>query len=235
MLLKVDSIHVSYGSFQALHGISLEVEEGQIVALLGSNGAGKSTTIKTISGQLTPTQGDIQFKGESIVNTPIHKRVEMGIVQVPEGRRVFPYMTIEDNMIAGSYNKMARKLRKEKLDYVYSIFPKMYERRKQLAGSLSGGEQQMLAIGRGIMANPTILVMDEPSLGLAPIIVDEVFTTIQKLNKDGITILLVEQNVASSLEIADKVFVIETGENVMSGTGAEMKGNEDLQKAYLGI
>ena len=235
MLLKVDSIHVSYGSFQALHGVSLEVEEGQIVALLGSNGAGKSTTIKTISGQLTPTQGDIQFQGESIVNTPIHKRVEMGIIQVPEGRRVFPYLTIEDNMIAGSYNKMARKLRKEKLDYVYSIFPKMYERRKQLAGSLSGGEQQMLAIGRGIMANPKILVMDEPSLGLAPIIVDEVFTTIQKLNKDGITILLVEQNVASSLEIADKVFVIETGENVMSGTGAEMKGNEDLQKAYLGI
>lgn len=235
MLLKVDSIYVSYGSFQALHGVSLEVEEGQIVALLGSNGAGKSTTIKTISGQLTPTQGDIQFKGESIVNTPIHKRVEMGIIQVPEGRRVFPYMTIEDNMVAGSYNKMARKLRKEKLDYVYSIFPKMYDRRKQLAGSLSGGEQQMLAIGRGIMANPKILVMDEPSLGLAPIIVDEVFNTIQKLNKDGITILLVEQNVASSLEIADKVFVIETGENVMSGTGAEMKGNEDLQKAYLGI
>ena len=235
MLLKVDSIHVSYGSFQALHGVSLEVEEGQIVALLGSNGAGKSTTIKTISGQLTPTQGDIQFKGQSIVNTPIHKRVEMGIVQVPEGRHVFPYLSIEDNIIAGSYNKMARKLRKEKLDYVYSVFPKMYERRKQLAGSLSGGEQQMLAIGRGIMACPKILTMDEPSLGLAPIIVDEVFNTIQKLNKDGITILLVEQNVASSLEIADKVFVIETGENVMSGTGEEMKGNEDLQKAYLGI
>ena len=235
MLLKVDSIHVSYGSFQALHGVSLEVGEGEIVALLGSNGAGKSTTIKTISGQLAPTQGDIQFNGSSILDIPIHKRVEMGIVQVPEGRHVFPYLSIEDNIIAGSYNKGARKLRKEKLDYVYSIFPKMYERRKQLAGSLSGGEQQMLAIGRGIMSNPKILIMDEPSLGLAPIIVDEVFKTIQKLNEDGITILLVEQNVAASLEIADKVFVIETGENVMHGTGQEMKGNQDLQKAYLGI
>ena len=235
MLLKVDSICASYGSFQALHGVSLEVNKGEIVALLGSNGAGKSTTIKTISGQLTPTKGDILFNGSSIVKVPIHKRVEMGIVQVPEGRRVFPYLTIEDNIRAGAYNKMARKLREQNMEHVYSVFPKLYERRKQLAGSLSGGEQQMLAIGRGMMANPKILIMDEPSLGLAPIIVEEVFTTIQKLNDEGITILLVEQNVASSLEIADRVFVIETGENVMSGTGAEMKGNEDLQKAYLGI
>lgn len=235
MLLKVDNIHVSYGSFQALHGISLEVNEGEIVALLGSNGAGKSTTIKTISGQLTPTKGDIFFNGTNITKMPIHKRVEAGIVQVPEGRRVFPYMTIEDNIIAGSYIKSTRQNRKENLEYVYSVFPKMYERRKQLAGSLSGGEQQMLAIGRGIMTQPKILIMDEPSLGLAPIIVDEVFSTIQKLNDEGITILLVEQNVASSLEIADRVFVIETGENVMSGTGEEMKSNDELQKAYLGI
>lgn len=235
MLLKVDNIHVSYGSFQALHGISLEVNEGEIVALLGSNGAGKSTTIKTISGQLSPTKGDIFFNGTNITKMPIHKRVEAGIVQVPEGRRVFPYMTIEDNIIAGSYIKSTRQNRKENLEYVYSVFPKMYERRKQLAGSLSGGEQQMLAIGRGIMTQPKILIMDEPSLGLAPIIVDEVFSTIQKLNDEGITILLVEQNVASSLEIADRVFVIETGENVMSGTGEEMKHNDELQKAYLGI
>ena len=235
MLLKVDQIYVSYGSFQALHGISLEVNEGEIVALLGSNGAGKSTTIKTISGQLTPTKGDIFFNGESIVKMPIHKRVELGIIQVPEGRRVFPYMSIEENLIAGSYNKAARAERKETLDQVYDIFPKLYERRNQLAGTLSGGEQQMMAIGRGLMAKPKILIMDEPSLGLAPIIVDEVFSVIQQLNKNKLTILLVEQNVGSSLEIADRVFVIETGENVMSGTGSEMKTNEDLQKAYLGI
>ena len=234
MLLKVDSIHVSYGSFQALHGVSLEVEEGQIVALLGSNGAGKSTTIKTISGQLTPTRGDIQFQGESIVNTPIHKRVEMGIIQVPEGRRVFPYLTIEDNMIAGSYNKMARKLRKEKLDYVYSIFPKMYERRKQLAGSLSGGEQQMLAMGRALMSNPKLLMLDEPSMGLAPILVQQIFDIISDLHKAGTTILLVEQNAQMALSIADRAYVLETGNIVKSGDAKMLMNDDDVRKAYLG-
>ncbi len=235
MLLKVDHIYVSYGSFQALHGISLEVGEGEIVALLGSNGAGKSTTIKTISGQLAPTRGDIFFQGESILKTPIHKRVELGIIQVPEGRRLFPYLSIYDNLMAGSYAKSARKDRARNLERCFEIFPKLAERRMQLAGSLSGGEQQMCAIARGLMQNPKIMIMDEPSLGLAPIIVESIFETIQSVNRQGITILLVEQNVGSSLEVADRAYVIETGENVMDGTGAEMKANENLQKAYLGI
>lgn len=235
MLLKVDNIHVSYGSFQALHGISLEVDEGEIVALLGSNGAGKSTTIKTISGQLTPSEGDIIFNGESVVRLPVYERVKKGIIQVPEGRRLFPYLSIYDNLVAGSYIKTARKTRQENLERCYELFPKLAERSKQLAGSLSGGEQQMVAIARGLMAAPKIMIMDEPSLGLAPIIVEDIFNIIQKVREQGVTILLVEQNVASSLEVADRAYVIETGENVMNGTGAEMKNNEELQKAYLGI
>lgn len=235
MLLKVDNIYVSYGSFQALHGISLEVNEGEIVALLGSNGAGKSTTIKTISGQLTPSAGDILFNGESVVKMPVYERVKKGIIQVPEGRRLFPYLSIYDNLVAGSYIKTARKSRQENLERCYELFPKLAERSKQLAGSLSGGEQQMVAIARGLMADPKIMIMDEPSLGLAPIIVEDIFQIIQKVRQQGVTILLVEQNVASSLEVADRAYVIETGENVMNGTGAEMKSNEELQKAYLGI
>ncbi|MBE6971243.1 MAG: ABC transporter ATP-binding protein [Ruminococcaceae bacterium] len=235
MLLKVDNIVVSYGEFQALHGISLEVEEGTITALLGSNGAGKTTTIKTISGQLIPKSGTLHFNGEDITHMPIHERVGKGIVQVPEGRKLFPYMSVEENLLAGSYLPGARKLRAQNLERCYEILPKLKERRKQLAGSLSGGEQQMCAIARGIMATPKLLVMDEPSLGLAPIIVENIFDTINKLKSEGMTILLVEQNVASSLTIADRAYVIETGENVMNGTGAELKSNEDLQKAYLGI
>jgi len=235
MLLKVDHIFVSYGSFQALHGISLEVDEGETVALLGSNGAGKTTTIKTISGQLAPTQGDILFRGNSILKLPIYERVEQGIVQVPEGRRLFPYLTIFDNLMAGSYAKSARRDREKNLERCFDIFPKLAERRTQLAGSLSGGEQQMCAIARGLMQNPKIMILDEPSLGLAPIIVESIFETIQSMSRQGITILLVEQNVASSLEIADRAYVIETGENVMDGTGEKMKADENLQKAYLGI
>ena len=235
MLLKVDNIVVSYGEFQALHGVSLEVEEGTITALLGSNGAGKTTTIKTISGQLIPKSGSLSFNGEDITHMPIYERVAKGIVQVPEGRKLFPYMSVEENLLCGSYLPKARKLRAENLERCYEILPKLKERRKQLAGSLSGGEQQMCAIARGIMATPKLLVMDEPSLGLAPIIVESIFDTINKLKAEGITILLVEQNVASSLTIADKAYVIETGENVLNGTGEELKNNEDLQKAYLGI
>lgn len=235
MLLKVDNIVVSYGEFQALHGVSLEVEEGAITALLGSNGAGKTTTIKTISGQLIPRSGSLSFNGEDITHMPIYERVGKGIVQVPEGRKLFPYMSVEENLLCGSYLPKARKLRAENLERCYEILPKLKERRKQLAGSLSGGEQQMCAIARGIMATPKLLVMDEPSLGLAPIIVESIFDTINKLKSEGITILLVEQNVASSLTIADRAYVIETGENVLNGTGEELKNNEDLQKAYLGI
>lgn len=235
MLLKVDNIVVSYGEFQALHGVSLEVEEGTITALLGSNGAGKTTTIKTISGQLIPKSGSLSFNGEDITHMPIYERVAKGIVQVPEGRKLFPYMSVEENLLCGSYLPKARKLRAENLERCYEILPKLKERRKQLAGSLSGGEQQMCAIARGIMATPKLLVMDEPSLGLAPIIVESIFDTINKLKSEGITILLVEQNVASSLTIADRAFVIETGENVLNGSGEELKNNEELQKAYLGI
>ena len=235
MLLKVDNIVVSYGEFQALHGISLEVEEGTITALLGSNGAGKTTTIKTISGQLIPKSGSLSFNGEDITHMPIYERVAKGIVQVPEGRKLFPYMSVEENLLCGSYLPKARKVRAENLERCYEILPKLKERRKQLAGSLSGGEQQMCAIARGIMATPKLLVMDEPSLGLAPIIVENIFDTINKLKAEGMTILLVEQNVASSLTIADKAYVIETGENVLNGTGMELKNNEELQKAYLGL
>ena len=234
MLLKVDSICASYGSFQALHGVSLEVNEGEIVALLGSNGAGKSTTIKTISGQLTPTKGDILFNGSSIVKVPIHKRVEMGIVQVPEGRRVFPYLTIEDNIRAGSYNKAARKLREQNLEHVYSVFPKLYERRKQLAGSLSGGEQQMLAMGRALMSNPKLLMLDEPSMGLAPILVEQIFDIIRQLNEAGTTILLVEQNAQMALSVAHRAYVMETGKITLSGTGKELAESDQVRKAYLG-
>ena len=235
MLLNVDGIHVSYGSFKALHGISLSVEEGQIVALLGSNGAGKSTTIKTISGQLKPTEGKISFMNTDITDMAVYDRVKMGIVQVPEGRRLFPYLSVYENLLAGAYLKNARAQEKENLERCFEIFPKLWDRKDQLAGSLSGGEQQMVAIARGVMQNPKILMLDEPSLGLAPIIVEQIFDTIQKINKMGTTILLVEQNVSFSLEIADNVFVIETGENVMSGSGPELKDNADLQKAYLGI
>jgi len=205
------------------------------VALLGSNGAGKSTTLKTISGQLIQTSGSIQFKGEEISKMPIYERVEKGIVQVPEGRRLFPYLTIEENLICGSFLKDNRKNRKENMERCYEIFPKLYERRKQQAGTLSGGEQQMVAIARGLMSNPKLLMMDEPSLGLAPIIVESIFETILTISKQGTTILLVEQNVSFSLEVANRIFVLETGENVMSGTGEEMRNNSDLQKTYLGI
>ena len=235
MLLKVDSIHVNYGSFQALHGVSLEVNAGEIVGLLGSNGAGKSTTIKTISGQLSPHKGDVIFDGKSIKDLPVHERVALGISQVPEGRRLFPYLTVQDNLIAGSFLKAARQYRKETLDYCFTLFPRLAERRKQLAGSLSGGEQQMCAIARGLMQKPKLMMLDEPSLGLAPIMVESIFKTIQTIREQGVTVLLVEQNVSFTLEVADRVFVIETGSNVISGTGAELKSNPELQKAYLGI
>jgi len=234
-MLKINDLCVNYGNFSALRDINLEVNKGEIVALLGSNGAGKSTTLKTISGQLIQTSGSIQFKGEEISKMPIYERVEKGIVQVPEGRRLFPYLTIEENLICGSFLKDNRKNRKENMERCYEIFPKLYERRKQQAGTLSGGEQQMVAIARGLMSNPKLLMMDEPSLGLAPIIVESIFETILTISKQGTTILLVEQNVSFSLEVANRIFVLETGENVMSGTGEEMRNNSDLQKTYLGI
>jgi branched-chain amino acid transport system ATP-binding protein len=235
MLLKIDNIYVNYGSFQALHGVSLEVKEGEVVGLLGSNGAGKSTTIKTISGQLSPQKGDVFFQNKSITALPIHERVALGLAQVPEGRRLFPYLSVEDNLIAGSFLKNARKERKENLEYCYTLFPKLGSRKKQLAGSLSGGEQQMCAIARGLMQKPKLMMLDEPSLGLAPIVVESIFETIQSICKRGVAVLLVEQNVAFTLEVASHIFVIETGSNVMNGSGAQLKNDPKLQKAYLGI
>ncbi|MDR0841146.1 MAG: ABC transporter ATP-binding protein [Christensenellaceae bacterium] len=234
-MLKIENLHVKYGAFQALRGISLEVSEGEIVALLGGNGAGKTTTINTISGLNAPSEGTITFEGVSIADIPVHKRPALGIVQVPEGRKLFPQLTIMENLTVGSYLKHTREKRKENLEMCFEIFPILSERKNQLAGSLSGGEQQMCAIARGLMQQPKLLMLDEPSLGLAPVIVDAMFDVITKINAQGVTILLVEQNVIASLDIASRGYVIETGENVMSGTTEMLLNNEELKRAYLGI
>ena len=234
-MLKLNNLHVNYGSFEALNGVSLEVNKGEIVVLLGSNGAGKTTTINTISGLLKPKKGSIIFNGQDITSMPAYKRARLGLVQVPEGRKLFPEMSVYENLLVGSYVKVARTKRKENLELCFEIFPKMYERRNQLTGSLSGGERQMCAVCRALMQCPVLLMLDEPSLGLAPIIVYSVFESIQRINKMGVTVLLVKQNVHESLRIADRGYVIETGQNVISGTASELRGNEELQRAYLGI
>ncbi len=234
-MLKVDNIYVNYGNFEALSGVSLEIKEGEIVALLGSNGAGKTTTINTISGNSKLMSGDIVWKGRSIKNMPMYNRVSLGIVQVPEGRKLFPYMSIQENLFIGSYLKQARKQRNRTLEMCYELFPKLAERKHQLAGSLSGGEQQMCAIARGLMQQPELLMLDEPSLGLAPVVVDQIFSALKKINEMGTTILLVEQNVMLSLEIATQAYVIELGKNVMQGNCKELINNPDLKKAYLGL
>lgn len=235
-MLQLNDLCVNYGNFEALRGVSLDVKEGEIVVLLGSNGAGKTTTINTTSGLITPKSGSVIFKGEDITKMPAFKRAELGLVQVPEGRKLFPEMTVYENLLVGSYSKKGpRAARKDSLELCFELFPKMYERKDQLAGSLSGGERQMCAMCRALMQKPTLLMLDEPSLGLAPVVVQSVFESILRINKMGVTILLVEQNVHSSLAIADKGFVIENGQNTISGKAAELRGNEELQRAYLGI
>ena len=234
-MLKIDSIVVNYGNFEALHGISMDVKEGEIVALLGGNGAGKSTTINTISGLTSLQAGKVVFQGENINNVPRHERVKLGIIQVPEGRKLFPSMTVMDNLLIGSYLPQTRKKRPETLEMCLEIFPKLAERRKQIAGPLSGGEQQMCAIARALMGQPKLLMLDEPSLGLAPVMVDTIFDTIVRINKMGVTILLVEQNVLVSLAIASRGYVIEVGNNVMDGDNESLLNNEDMKKAYLGF
>lgn len=234
-MLKIDSIVVNYGNFEALHGISMDVKEGEIVALLGGNGAGKSTTINTISGLTSLQAGNVVFQGVNINNVPRHERVKLGIIQVPEGRKLFPSMTVMDNLLIGSYLPQTRKKRPETLEMCLEIFPKLAERRKQLAGSLSGGEQQMCAIARALMGQPKLLMLDEPSLGLAPVMVDTIFDTIVRINKMGVTILLVEQNVLVSLAIASRGYVIEVGNNVMDGDNESLLNNEEMKKAYLGF
>jgi branched-chain amino acid transport system ATP-binding protein len=234
VLLKVTDLKTSYGKIEALKGISVDVNEGEIVTLIGANGAGKSTTLKTISGQLHPVAGSIEFMGEKINGTPAHKVTAKGIIQVPEGRRIFSRMTVLENLEMGAYLRSDKAGIAAGLEHVFELFPRLKERIAQKGGTLSGGEQQMLAMGRALMANPKLLMLDEPSMGLAPGVVETIFEIIQKLNKDGITILLVEQNANLALSIADRGYVLETGEIKLTGTGRDLLANEDVRKAYLG-
>lgn len=233
-MLKVNNLHTCYGKIEALRGITLEVHEGEIVTLIGANGAGKSTTLKTISGQLTPTQGSIEFEGEPIHGKAAHLVAMKRIVQVPEGRRIFSRMTVLENLEMGAYLRKDKDKIKSDLDYVFELFPRLKERIAQAGGTLSGGEQQMLAMGRAMMSSPRLLMLDEPSMGLAPVVVETIFETIGKLHKDGITILLVEQNAHMALSIANRGYVLETGEMTLEGPGKELLDNERVRKAYLG-
>lgn len=233
-MLNVNDINVYYGNIQALKGISLEINQGEIVTLIGANGAGKSTLLKTISGLLKPKQGEILFKGSSINGKPVQTIVKRGISHVPEGRRVFANMSIEENLELGAYLRRDKAGIKQDLEKVYHLFPRLLERRKQQAGTLSGGEQQMLAMGRALMAKPDLLLLDEPSMGLAPLLVKQIFSIVQEINNDGTTILLVEQNANLALSIADRAYVVETGHIVLSGRADELTASEEVKKAYLG-
>jgi branched-chain amino acid transport system ATP-binding protein len=233
-LLKLENVNTYYGKIHALRGITLDVYPGEIVTLIGANGAGKSTTLKTISGQLTPKEGSIHYKGEKISGTPTHLITTKHVIQVPEGRRIFPRMTVMENLEMGAYLRKDKDKIKADLDRVFDIFPRLRERVAQKGGTLSGGEQQMLAMGRAIMSEPELLMLDEPSMGLAPVVVELIFETIEKLHDAGITILLVEQNAHMALSIADRGYVLETGEIKLTGKGLELLENEDVRKAYLG-
>ncbi len=234
-MLKVSHIDVSYGDVQVLWDLSFEVKEKEILVLVGANGAGKSTTLRAISGLLRPSKGSIEFDGIHLDQIPDHKTVEAGIVQVPEGRRLFPEMTVEENLIMGSLSPKAKARRKESLQWVYSLFPRLEERRKQYARTLSGGEQQMCAVGRGLMSLPKLLMFDEPSLGLAPILVQEIFRMVQKINQEGVTVLLVEQNVKQTLSISSRAYVLENGRILLEGLGKELLNNDYVRESYLGI
>ncbi|MDW0110970.1 ABC transporter ATP-binding protein [Sporosarcina aquimarina] len=233
-MLSVQDLNVYYGSIHALKGVSLEVNEGEIVTLIGANGAGKSTLLKTLSGLLKPKEGSIHYLGNPINGKPAQSIVKMGVSQVPEGRRVFADMTVEENIELGAYLRKDKAEIDKDLKKVYSIFPRLYERRKQTAGTLSGGEQQMLAMGRAIMARPKLLLLDEPSMGLAPLMVKTIFETVKDISEAGTTILLVEQNAHIALSIADRGYVIETGRVILSGTAAELQASEEVKNAYLG-
>jgi branched-chain amino acid transport system ATP-binding protein len=233
--LEIDNINVSYGDVQVIYDLSLNVEEGEVVSIIGGNGAGKSTLLKTISGLLAPFSGEIRFGGEIISNAPPEKIVERGLVQVPEGRRLFTLMTVRDNLIVGAYNTRADAHQMETLDMVYSMLPRLKERANQLATTLSGGEQQMVAIGRGLMAMPKILMLDEPSLGLAPILIKNIFETVRKIAEQGTTVLMVEQDVKHSLSLSDRGYVLEHGRVLMEGPAEELLDNPHIKTAYLGI
>ena len=233
MMLKAENLNVYYGPIHAVKGVSFEVNEGEVVTLIGANGAGKSTTLKTVSGLMRSRGGAIEFMGKSIASTPAHKIVELGIAHVPEGRRIFTSMTVEENLDMGAFTVRGGNIDADK-ERVFEQFPRLKERRKQIAGTLSGGEQQMLAMGRALMSHPKLLMLDEPSMGLAPILVEQVFDIIAALHKAGTTILLVEQNAEMALSIADRAYVMETGRITLSGTGKELAASEEVQKAYLG-
>ena len=233
-LLEINGVYSGYGDVKVLSDITLHVEEGEIVSIVGANGAGKTTLMRTISGQLPATAGEIKLMGEVVSHLPAHKIAEKGIIQVPEGRRLFPSMTVHENLLIGSTMKHVRKDREKNLAYIYELLPRLKEREKQIASTLSGGEQQMLAICRGLMGKPKVLMLDEPSLGLAPVVVNEVFRNIQRIKEAGITVILVEQNAKKSLSIADYAYVIENGRVVTSGTGREMLENPEVAAAYLG-
>jgi branched-chain amino acid transport system ATP-binding protein len=234
MLLRMDNVKTYYGNIRALKGISITVDEGEIVCLIGGNGAGKSTTLMTISGVLTPIEGDVLYHERSIVSIRPDNIVKMGVCQVPEGRMIFPILTVMENLDLGSYTRKDTKGVKEDFDRVFQLFPVLYERRKQYGGTLSGGEQQMLAIARALMGRPKLLLLDEPSLGLAPILVDTIFETIRRINNQGTTILLVEQNAQLALQFSNRGYVIETGNIILEDTSEELLENESVKKAYLG-
>ncbi|MEK5037444.1 ABC transporter ATP-binding protein [Sporosarcina sp. FSL K6-3457] len=233
-MLKIDNINVYYGSIHALKGVSLEVNEGEIVTLIGANGAGKSTLLKTLSGLLKPKEGSITYLNSSIAGKPAQDIVKAGISHVPEGRRVFADMSVEENIELGAFLRKDRAGIQQDIKKVYGIFPRLQERRKQSAGTLSGGEQQMLAMGRAIMAKPKLLLLDEPSMGLAPLMVKTIFEVIKEINKEGTTVLLVEQNANMALSIANRAYVIETGSVILSGTAEELQASEEIKNAYLG-
>ena len=232
-MLEIRDLHVSYGEIPALKGVSLSVATGEIVALLGNNGAGKTTTLKTLSGLLAPRSGEILLEGESVRGMPPHLIVRKGLAHVPEGRRVFNRLTVLENLEMGAYTRSDAGVAAD-LDRVFSLFPRLRERRAQVAGTLSGGEQQMLAIGRALMGNPRLLLLDEPSMGLAPVLVEQIFETVRSINSQGTTVLLVEQNAALALDVAQRAYVLETGAVVLSGAAADLARNHDVRRAYLG-
>ena len=232
-MLDVHDLHVYYGEIHALKGVSLRVGHGEVVTLLGNNGAGKTTTLRTLSGLLAPREGDVRLDGTSLLGTAAHDIVQKGITHVPEGRRIFNRLTVVENLEMGAYTRSDRGIASD-LERVFSVFPRLKERRTQVAGTLSGGEQQMLAIGRALMARPRLLLLDEPSMGLAPVLVEQIFETVQTINRQGVTILLVEQNAAMALSIAGRGYVLETGHIALEGTAAELADNPEVRRAYLG-
>ena len=232
-MLKVEGLNVYYGSIHAIKGVSFEVNQGEIVTMIGANGAGKSTTMNTVAGLLKPKSGSITFEGHDVTTTPANKVVSLGLALCPEGRRVFQQMSVRENLEMGGYTRPAGEIAAS-LDQVFEQFPRLKERQRQISGTLSGGEQQMLAVGRGLMSRPKVLMMDEPSLGLAPLVVQGIFDIIREINRQGVTILLIEQNANMALKIADLAYVLETGTITMSGTGAELLADEKVKEAYLG-